>query len=96
MQNKTLGKLGLCRRAGKLVIGAKDVREAILLKRVFLVVLAKDTAENTLRPILRTCEEKNVPVLQTEFSKEEIGASVGYADVAVLGVKDRGFAKSFL
>lgn len=96
MQNKILGKIGLCRKAGKTIIGAKDVTESIIQRKVSLVIIAKDTAENTTRPVLRTAEERNVPVLMTEFSKEELGNAVGYADVAVIGIADKGFAKSFI
>lgn len=94
MQNKIKGILGLSRKAGKLIIGASLVSEAITRKRVFLVIMAKDTAENTKAKLLRLLNESETPFVTIDFTKYEIGSWLGFSDIAVVGISDRGFAKA--
>ncbi len=69
--------LGLCRRAGKLVIGTPLVLEAVRRKKASLVLLAADVSENTRQKITTLCAHRGVPVKECALSKAEIAAALG-------------------
>lgn len=60
MVNKVNGLLGICSKAGKLVVGTDAVIEAINKNLVFSVIVAEDTSENTTQKIEKICKEKNI------------------------------------
>ena len=60
MINKVNGLLGICAKAGKLVVGTDAVIEAINKNLVSAVIVAEDTSENTTQKIERICKEKNI------------------------------------
>ena len=78
MNDRLLSFLGICRRAGKLVIGNDPVKESIETEKALLVILASDISQNTLKKIKPVIEASQVPCL-------------GKA-CAVLSVTDSGFA----
>ena len=63
MVNKVNGLLGICAKAGKLVVGTDAVIEAINKNLVFAVIVAKDTSEKTTQKIEKICKEKNIKML---------------------------------
>jgi len=89
------GNIGLCRKAGKLIIGAAEVKEGIISKKVKIILLASDAAENTASMIERNAQMYNIPLVKLPLSKKQLGHAIGMKDVAVTGIIDSGFAKSF-
>ncbi len=91
MNDRLLSFLGLCRRAGKLVIGNDPLREAIETGKAFLVLVASDISENTLKKINTAVQTGNVPCYKVDRTKDEISFSLGKT-CACLAVIDKGFA----
>lgn len=92
MNDRLLSLLGLCRRAGRLVIGADPVKEAIDTDKAFLVICASDISQNTEKKIRKATEAKgNVQYCIVNRSKDELSFSLGKT-CAVLAVIDEGFA----
>ena len=91
MQNNILSLLGLCRRAGKLVMGHDPVIKAIKENKAQLTLFASDYSENSKKEIKKVCEENNAALLTLPFTKEELGVCVGHYCGAV-AVTDRGFS----
>lgn len=83
--------LGMARKAGAVVIGEEPVTEAVLDHKVRLVLVASDAGETTADRISRL-ESDKLPVLLLKEEKQELGAAVGFAKVAVAGICDLGFA----
>lgn len=92
--NKSLGVIGLCRKAGKLIFGFDAVvfemkRKNSKVKGVFL---AKDISENSQKEIRFFAEKYNVNVIATEFTMNDI-ESVLKKRTGILAVTDSGFFK---
>ncbi len=90
--DKTLNLLGLCRRAGKLVMGNDMVQEEVRAGRASLVIMTADISKNTAKKQTAVCSEHGVLTLRLNRSREELGCAVGKF-CAVVAVCDRGFAE---
>ena len=91
MNDRLLSFLGLCRRAGKLVIGNDPVRESIDTDKALLVIIASDISQNTYKKISTVIETSGVPYYRINRTKDEISFNLGKA-CAILSVTDKGFA----
>ena len=60
MVNKVYGLLGICSKAGKLVVGTEAVIEGINKKQIEFVIIAKDTSPKSIQKIENICKGKNV------------------------------------
>lgn len=92
MADRLLSLLGLCRRAGKLVLGNDPVIDSINLKKAKLVVVASDCSRHTAKDVLSCAHRNGVKAHTLPHTKEEISLSVGKY-TAVLSIIDDGFAK---
>lgn len=63
MVNKVNSLLGICAKAGKLIVGTEAVIEGINKNLITAVIVAKDTSANTTQKIQKICQEKNVKML---------------------------------
>lgn len=92
MNDRLLSLLGICRRAGKLVIGADPVKESIDTGKAFLVICANDISQNTEKKI-RGAVQTNTDVAYhiINRTKDELSFSLGKT-CATLAVIDKGFA----
>lgn len=92
MNDRLLSLLGLCRRAGKLVIGFDPVKESIETGKAEAVFEAKGISLNTQKKI-RACAEGSPGLRYMELprTKDEVSFSIGKT-CAVLAVVDKGFA----
>ena len=91
-EKKFLSLLGLCRRAGRLVSGQEMVETGIRDGSALLVLVAADASDNTKKRFRDKCTYYEVP-FYCVFSKEKIGAALGYELRAAVAVTDEGFAK---
>ena len=96
MNDRLLSLLGICRRAGRLVIGADPVKEAVETDKAFLVLSASDISQNTEKKVRATVEAKgNVQYCIIQRTKDEISFSLGKT-CATLAIIDEGFANKFI
>lgn len=91
MTDKILSLLGLCRRAGKLAIGAEPSIESMQKHKSVLILYAEDFSHNSLKPVLEQVKQSNVNAFDIHRSKDELSHSLGKL-CGVLSVEDRGFA----
>lgn len=87
--------LGLAKRAGKLLSGESACKEAVRFGKSWLIILAEDASDNTVKNITDSCKYYNVSYLKLG-TKESLGHSVGNAYNAVLSINDEGFAGAIL
>ncbi len=92
MDDELLGLLGLCKKAGKLLLGEDEAASAALDHKVRLILMAADAAGNTVSKTRRAAGEGNAPCFQVELTKAQLGAAVGRAQCAVMALTDVGFA----
>lgn len=90
--NKFLSTLGLARRAGKLNYGFDMVMAG--LDRTHLLLLAEDCAPRTCKNVEAAAGEWKIPVHRLPYTKDQLGVSIGTKPVGIIGVADRGFARS--
>lgn len=91
-EQKLLGFLGLCKKAGKLIFGFDMTVEAMQKKTAASVLLSSDCSERTARNIKRIAEENKTEILILPLSMDEIGYAVAKR-AGVLAVCDSGFSK---
>ncbi len=91
MNDRLLSFLGLCRRAGKLVIGFDPLKDAVETGKAFFVLVAADISANTLKKLNTALGESDIPFYTVNRTKDEISFSLGKT-CACLAVIDKGFA----
>ena len=93
---KLMSTLGLCARAGGLVIGTPMVCEALRIPphkkgRVLAVLEAGNTSENTHHKLVSKCAYYHVPLYRLTVSTEALARAIGKsAATAAVGVTHQG------
>ena len=85
-----LGAIGLCRKAGKLIVGTEAVCAALREgKKPCGVLVADDASENTSKRLADKCKTYAAPLLKISASGEELAAAIGKsAKTAAVAVTD--------
>ena len=91
MNDRLLSLLGLCRRAGKLVIGADPSVESVTKGKSKLIIAAQDFSPKSLKPVALQAHQHNIRILSIRRTKEELSFALGKL-CGVLSVEDKGFA----
>lgn len=85
--------LGLIHRAGKLAIGEEPVADLCREHKAYLLLLAQDAAENSVRRAhLYAQSSENNLCLTVPLTKDELGSGLGRKSCAMLAIGDIGFA----
>ena len=84
------GALGLCRKAGRLVMGFDAVCDEVYRGRVTLVLTAADLSPKTLVRLQRACEGA-AEVLAMPLTQEDL-CPISRKPVGVYGVADENLA----
>ena len=95
-EEKLLGMAGLATRAGRVIFGTPMVCDAMKAgRKLFLVLEAKDTSENTHKRITDRCAYYGVPHARIDVSTSELAHALGkLGDLAVVAITDQGFASA--
>jgi ribosomal protein L7Ae-like RNA K-turn-binding protein len=86
-----LALVGLGVRARNVVIGVDQVRAAAHGGKLALAIVAVDAARNSREKVLPLLSARGVTVLEGPTS-DELGAAIGRAGTAAVGVVDRELA----
>lgn len=90
-----LGTIGLCEKAGRLVLGTDQICEALRTgrKAPVAVLEASDTSDNTHKRLCDRCAYYGVTLDRIEADTVSLGAAVGKERaVAAVGITDAGLA----
>ncbi len=87
------GSLTMCRRAGKLVLGMDEVKNACRSKKAAGVIVAKDLSERSLSEIAYVCDTEGIKLYRTDCTMDDIGYALGKV-YGIIAVADSGFMKS--
>lgn len=88
---RAAGLVHQARRAGRIVIGVRQTRDAIREGRLSAALLARDLAGPRRQALLERLRGAAVPVYG-EWTKDELGELAGRHAVAALGITDRHIA----
>ena len=92
--DRFLSMLGLCRRAGKLVIGVPMVAKEISEGKIKVVFVAADASQNAVKKTTDKCTFYNVECIKTDICADILAHAVGKSGpVCALGVTDGNFSK---
>ena len=93
MENrKFLSTLGLCKKAGQLIIGFDPVAEAIKAGKVKLLLLASDLSPKSAKEIIRIAKMHNIDILQMPAAMDEIMRLLGKR-AGILAITGEGLAQ---
>lgn len=85
--------LGLAFRAGRLAVGEEPVGAVCRAHKAYLLLLAHDAADNTIRRAHHFCQAGNNTICLTlPHTKDELGSCLGRTSCAMLAISDIGFA----
>ena len=92
---KALSVLGLCRKAGKCVLGTEIVCDALRTsKDLCLVVCPEDNSENTQKKLRDKCGFYKIELLELPTGGETLAHALGRTGhCAAVGVTDRGLSE---
>ena len=93
LENKIYSMLSLCQRAGKLYSGGYSCDKTIKSGKAQLVIIAKDTGENSKKQFIDICRNNNVRVYLFG-TKENLGKYIGKGDKTIVCITDINFKKS--
>lgn len=91
MINKVNGLLGISSKAGAVLAGTDLVLEEMSKKRVFLVVVAGDASEKTIKNIKYYCDKEKVEMIVYGDINNNSKA-IGKHNKAVIGINDKNLA----
>ena len=89
--NKISGFLGICRKAGKLVMGFDMTVDAMQKCTAEMVLLTSDCSERTARNMKRIAVDTETPIYILPLTMDEISYAVAKR-AGVFAVCDSGFA----
>ena len=85
--------LGLCRRAGAVIIGTDLVTKALPSGKVKLVIYAADSSQNTEKKITDKCRFYGVKCIKAAHSSDELSHAIGkLSSVCVIGITNDNFS----
>ena len=86
--------LGLCKKAGRLVIGVPMVAKEISEGKIKVVFVAGDASQNAVKKATDKCTFYNVECIKTDICADILAHAVGKSGpVCALGVTDGNFSK---
>ena len=92
--NKALNTIGICRCANKISYGETLIKD-IKSHNVNIVIICKDTSENSKKKIIDKCKYYNCEYTVV-FTQDEIKKIISRVDpVSAIGIKDINLTKKF-
>lgn len=95
MENKVKSYLGFAAKARKLVTGYNTCIYMMEKRRVRLILITEDLAENSVKKMVSAATKYMVPY-RIYGSKAELSHITGNVDKGIYGVTDENFAKVIL
>lgn len=90
--NNIINFIGLARRAGCAVFGARLCEKSIKERRAKLVIVAENASGQTKKSIYDCCAYYKSDVISA-FNKKEIGKIAAVEECSVISITDKGFAE---
>lgn len=95
MNDRILSLLGICRRAGRLIIGAQPTVDSIRAHKAKLIIFANDFSQRSAKPVLEAAHSNNIKIITINRCKDELSVALGKL-CGVASVEDDGFANKLI
>ncbi len=92
MNDRLLSLLGICRRAGMMVIGFDVAVDSIETDKTKLVLAASDISANTAKKLSAVADAHGVDFIYIKRTKDELSFALG-KNCVLVAITDRGFEK---
>src|SRR5690625_4360802 len=92
MPQQYLNLLGLAYRARKCSLGVDRIITDIQLQRAKLVLIAKDSSEQTFKRLTDKCKTYEIPYLKV-VEKVQLSQAIGQTNRVAVAILDDGFAR---
>jgi len=92
MANKVFSYMGFAAKARKLVTGYNTCVYMMEKRKIRLLILAEDLAENSVKKMVSAAEKHHVSY-KIFGTKEQLSQITGNADKGIYGITDDNFAK---
>ena len=92
-KKQMLSRVGLAKKAGKLIAGADMVCDGLREGKIFTVITSADLSEHTAKRIFDRCRYYGVRLVVCQVSKEELGRAIGKSFTACVGITDRNLSE---
>ena len=93
--NSFFNFLGIAKKSGALIEGYSKCDDYRNKSRIYLFLMSKDLSESSKKKFIKHCVEKKVPYIEN-FSKFELGDSIGREEIMILGVCDKNIADKLI
>lgn len=91
-----LSFISLARKAGRLEYGEEPVSAALASGKARLLAYASDSAPRTVKWSVRGAQERGIPAMRLDYTKEALGAAIGRPPTAVVVITDKGMAEALI
>ncbi|MDZ4183256.1 MAG: ribosomal L7Ae/L30e/S12e/Gadd45 family protein [Candidatus Cloacimonadaceae bacterium] len=96
-ETRILNLMQFARKAGKLIAGADACIRALHRNKLYLIVIADDTAARSTQRIMHEIEENNIPVASIRMGNQiTISNALGLPLTGILGISDKHFAAKMM
>lgn len=92
MRNNILSMLGICNKAGKLVMGKDKTIETIRKNKAKLIIIASDLSDNALKEISRETMKKQIEIINISEKMQDVSLELGRT-TGIICITDEGIAK---
>lgn len=92
MRQKIHSYIGFAKRSGNLVAGYNTCIYMIKSKKIKLLIVAEDSAENTKNKFSKLAAQNNIPIFIWGTS-EDLSMMAGENNRSIFGITDKNFAE---
>jgi len=96
MNDRFLSMLGLCRKAGRLIIGHDACMASIISGRAGLCMVCRDASERLKNEFKKAAcyGGRELPLAYIDYSMDDVQSVIGFR-AGVFTIEDEGFLKKF-
>ena len=96
MQSKSIGLLGIMRKANAIVTGEQNTGACVKKGQAVVVITAADSSDNAKKRASEFAAVGSIPCVGIPYQKEEIAQITGKTGCSMAAITDCGLAKAFL
>ena len=93
--NKFFQFLGIAKKAGKIVSGYNKCEDAIVHRKIYLLIISEEVSENTKNKFNNYCLKYKIPILSGS-TKEDMGNYTGSSEINLIGISDKKIADQLI
>ncbi|WP_040211742.1 ribosomal L7Ae/L30e/S12e/Gadd45 family protein [Clostridium polynesiense] len=93
--NKFLQFLSIAKKSGSIIEGYNNCEAVLGKKHISLFLFSNEISSNSEKKFAKYCELNSIPYIK-EFSKYELGSSLGRTEINIVCVTDKNIGNKLL